>query len=70
MERDPHYQELLMRRGRLVAIAEAAGVSKQAVSAWTRIPAERAPDIARALGMELWELRPDLWPAPTSNEVT
>lgn len=64
MERDPHYVELLSRRGRVAAIAAATGLSKQAVSAWQRIPAERVPAIAEALGLERWELRPDLWSPP------
>jgi DNA-binding transcriptional regulator YdaS (Cro superfamily) len=62
MTRDPHYDELLRRRGRIAEIAAAVGLSKQAVSAWQRIPAERAPAIAAALRLPLSALRPDLWP--------
>lgn len=69
MERDPHYQEFLMRRGRVGELARATGLSKQAISAWKRIPAERAPVISKTLGLPLHELRPDLWPAPTDSEA-
>ncbi len=64
MARDPHYQEFLMRRGRVRQIAQATGLSRQAISAWRRIPAERAIEIADKLDYALWELRPDLWPPP------
>ena len=67
MSRDPHFQELLMRRGRTREIAHAAGVSRQAVWAWDRIPAERAMEISKAIGLELWELRPDLWQNPSKG---
>lgn len=67
MARDAHYEELLARRGRVAAIAAATGLSKQAVSAWHRIPAERVPEIAEALGLEDRELRPDLWRQEKAN---
>ena len=56
-----------MRRGRVKAIADAAGVSTQAVSQWRRIPAEYAKVISEAIGVPLWGLRPDLWDAPTKD---
>lgn len=69
MERDPHFHEFLMRRGRVNEIAAAAGVTKQAVSQWKRIPEDKAQQIADALSLSLHELRPDLWPAPTESEA-
>ena len=68
MARDPHYEELLSRRGRVAAIAAATGLSKQAVSAWQRVPAERVPHIAAALGLRFSDLRPDLWPPSLNTE--
>lgn len=56
-----------MRRGRVNELARVAGCSKQAVSAWKRIPADRAPAIAKAMGIPLHELRPDLWPVPETK---
>ena len=67
MERDPHFHELLMRRGRVNEIARAAGVSKQAVSQWRWVPAEKVQQIAEALGLTPHDLRPDLWPLPTES---
>ena len=69
MSRDLHYHELLMRRGRVAIIAKAVGLSKQAVSAWERVPAERVPLVAAALGMEPWQIRPDLWAPPMQKEA-
>ena len=69
MKRDPHLQEFLMRRGRVKELAKAAGVTKQAVSGWYRIPAERASVISEALDIPLHELRPDLW-RPPEGEAT
>lgn len=58
-----------MRRGRVSELAKATGLSKQAISSWKKIPAERAPEIAEKLGLSLWELRPDLWPVPQTEKV-
>ena len=66
MERDPSLHELLMRRGRVKAIADALGIRTQAVSQWRRVPAEHAIVIADKLGIPLHELRPDLWPSPSA----
>jgi DNA-binding transcriptional regulator YdaS (Cro superfamily) len=56
-----------MRRGRVNELAKVTGLTKQAISAWPRIPAERVPAIAEALGLSPHELRPDLWPVPPSE---
>lgn len=68
MDRDPHFQELLMRRGRMKAIANALNISAAAVCRWRRIPAERVPAISAALGLSFHELRPDLWSPPAESE--
>lgn len=57
--------------GSRVALARAAGVTKQAVSQWRRVPVERVPAVVRASGGALaaWQLRPDkpdLFPPPAS----
>ena len=46
----------------LEAIGKAAGVTKQAVGQWKRIPAERLPSLAKNLNKTHSELRPDLYP--------
>lgn len=41
-------------------IAAALGISKQAVSQWTRVPAERVRDVETVSGIPAHRLRPDL----------
>lgn len=53
------------------ALARELGVEPMTVSQWKvrgRIPAERCLDIAEASGgkIELYELRPDLYPKPAA----
>jgi len=58
-------KRLGVSRPRLVAdIAEACGIATSAVSQWPRVPAGRVPMVASVMGVERWELRPDLWDAP------
>ena len=49
-------------------LARALGVSEGRVSQWVagneRIPAERAPAFAEALGLALHDVRPDIFRAP------
>jgi DNA-binding transcriptional regulator YdaS (Cro superfamily) len=50
------------------ALAEKiGGLTRQAVSQWRRVPAERVLDVERASGVPRHELRPDLYPAPQSE---
>jgi len=44
----------------LKAIGKAAGVSKQAVGQWKRVPIDRVRRVAKNLGKRASELRPDL----------
>lgn len=53
-----------MRRGLMVDLAEALGVDPSALSQWQEVPAERVPAVARFLGVERYQLRPDLWDPP------
>ena len=53
---------LLLKAYTLEQIAVAAGVTKQAVSQWTKVPAERLPSLAKNLNKTHTELRPDLYP--------
>ena len=49
---------------RLSHVADVLGVDKATVTRWAqdRVPAERARAVADITGIELHELRPDLWP--------
>lgn len=44
----------------LAAIGKAAGVSKQAVGQWKRVPLSRLSRLAKNLGKSALDLRPDL----------
>lgn len=48
--------------GGTTALASKLGISKQAVSMWGKIPAERVIAIEAATGIPREELRPDLYP--------
>lgn len=64
--------EKLKARGiKLVEVAGAAGVDKSTVTRWLqhRIPAERVLDVERITGVARHELRPDIYPAPQSDEA-
>ena len=52
--------------GGVAALAAKLGVTSQAVSQWTRIPAERTLAVEAATGGKIarHELRPDLYPPP------
>lgn len=54
---------------RLKDLAERMSVDKATVTRWSRgrVPAERVLDIERATGIPRHELRPDLYPAPSTE---
>ena len=53
--------------GGAAALAAKLGISKQAVSMWQKIPAERVIAIEAATGIPREELRPDLYPPRTRS---
>jgi DNA-binding transcriptional regulator YdaS (Cro superfamily) len=57
--------------GGTTALANKLGISKQAVSMWKKIPAERVIAIEAATGIPREELRPDLYrPSRLKSEDT
>lgn len=50
--------------GAVVNLARALNITSQAVSQWSRVPAERVLDVERATGIPRHDLRPDLYPLP------
>jgi pyruvate kinase len=58
--RDPTLEAIFARRGAVTRIATELGISTAAVSQWRRVPDERVGDVARILGVEPAEVRPDL----------
>jgi hypothetical protein len=39
------------------------GITPQAISQWSRVPAERVLDVERVTGISRYELRPDIYPS-------
>ena len=70
MTRDPALEKLLAFKGHARRIAEACNVSRAAVYAWARVPAERVPVVAKALALDPWQIRPDLWSPPTQAQAS
>lgn len=56
-------KELRKRAGTNVVLAKWAKCSRQAVSNWRKVPAERVLDIERHSGMSRHELRQDIYGA-------
>lgn len=55
--------------GGTTALAKALNIRSQAVSQWTRIPAERVIEVEKASGVPRHLLRPDLYPPLTPEAV-
>jgi DNA-binding transcriptional regulator YdaS (Cro superfamily) len=50
-----------------VAVSKLLNISPQAVSQWSRVPAQHAAKVATATGIAPHELRPDIFPAPAAE---
>jgi len=63
------YLLLEQRELRPIDLARRVGVDKSVVTRWAarRIPAERVLDIESATGIPRHELRPDIYPPPTTG---
>jgi DNA-binding transcriptional regulator YdaS (Cro superfamily) len=59
MDRD--LKEAIRVAGSKNALAQRLGVTRGAVSQWTRIPVKRVPAVERATGIPRCRLRPDLF---------
>ncbi len=62
--------------GGSVGLAKALGdITPQAISQWTKVPAERVLDVERITGVSRYELRPDIFgphpvaPAPDAENA-
>ena len=61
--------EIIRRCGGGTQLARALGVNRQSIYSWTRIPAERVQQIADLSGLQLHEIRPDIFRAPREEIV-
>jgi hypothetical protein len=64
MTDEPTGVALLRTPGMFSRIARSLGITRQAPSAWRRVPAERVLDVERITNIPRWRLRPDLYPPP------
>ena len=67
MDRDPIIREAAKAVGGVTKLSSALGLSRAAVSFWTRVPAEHVIEVERLTGIPREALRPDLYrrdPAP------
>lgn len=60
--RDLALQEAIDKAGGGNALGEALGITAQAISQWSRCPAERVLGVEKASGVPRTALRPDLYP--------
>lgn len=63
--RDTALQKAIAVAGSVASLAARLGITKQAVSAWDRVPAERAQEVEAITGVPRYVLRPDLWDSPS-----
>jgi hypothetical protein len=49
---------------RVCALSEALGLTKKAVSAWKRVPAERVLEVEQLTGWSRYDQRPDIFGSP------
>lgn len=52
--------------GTIKHLARHLGVKPPAVSKWPYVPDARVPTVAQFLGVEPWQLRPDIYAPPAS----
>lgn len=57
----PDIKAIIVRCGGLGPVALAAGVSKQAVHKWQRVPIHHVHEIAALSGIKAEDLRPDVF---------
>jgi DNA-binding transcriptional regulator YdaS (Cro superfamily) len=62
--REPGVDIAIAAAGSMTALGKGLGLTRNAITMWTKVPAEHALAIERLFGAARWELRPDLYPPP------
>ena len=52
------------QRGMMAEIARGLGLSRAAITRWTKVPAERVVEVEKITSIPRQLLRPDLWSTP------
>lgn len=65
-ERSEVLERAIQSAGGRSALAGKLGIKPQAISQWTRVPAERMGHVSHITGIPIRELRPDLFPEAVS----
>lgn len=60
-DRDPAIMAVLFKYGNAVKLATHLGITRQAVSRWTKIPMKHLSAISEFTGIPRQELRPDVY---------
>ena len=68
--RDDVLKEALEPKGSARRLADALGITEQAVSQWSKVPASRVLEFERETGIPRHRVRPDLYPAESIPEDT
>jgi pyruvate kinase len=68
MERDAGLELALRRRLAVTEIAAALGISRAAVSQWTRVPERHLAVVSKITHISRRRLRPDLYPVREAAE--
>lgn len=63
MTNEARVKMLIEKAGSMSALAGWAGVTRQAVSNWRKVPAERVLKIEKASGISRHKIRPDIYGA-------
>lgn len=69
-QRDPGVQAAIDAAGNMSKLADKLEISREAISQWRRIPAERIIQVERATGVPRHLLRPDLYPSDDEEPVS
>ncbi len=64
---DPAIIKIRAEHGLQTRVAEACGITRQAVGDWDRVPPQHAAKVGDIINMTLHEMRPDIFPAPAEG---